>query len=65
MTNLEFSLLGNKDENLIKIIATGNQNTMFLELLTKTSSLYNQSIVVELTTDELLDIIKNKYNESA
>lgn len=62
---MEFSLLGNKDENLIKIIATGNQNTMFLELLTKTSSLHNQSIVVELTTDELLEIIKNKHNESA
>lgn len=60
---MEFSLLGNKDENLIKIIATGNQNTMFLELLTKTSSLHNQSIVVELTTDELLDIIVSKYNE--
>jgi hypothetical protein len=63
MTNLEFSLLGNKDENLIKIIATGNENTMFLELLTKTSSLHNQSIVVELTTDELLEIIVSKYNE--
>ena len=60
---MEFSLLGNKDENLIKIIATGNQNTMFLELLTKTSSLNNQSIVVELTTDELLDIIVSKYNK--
>ena len=60
---MEFSLLGNKDENLIKIIATGNQNTMFLELLTKTSSLHNQSIVVELTTDEMLDIIVSKYNE--
>jgi hypothetical protein len=63
MTNLEFSLLGNKDKNLIKIIATENQNIMFLELLTKTSSLYNQSIVVELTTDELSDIIVSKYNE--
>lgn len=63
MTNLEFSLLGNKDENLIKIIATGNKNIMFLELLTKTSSLHNQSIIVELTTDELLDIIVSKYNE--
>lgn len=65
MTNLEFSLLGNKDENLIKIIATGNQNIMFLELLTKTSSLHNQSIIVELTTDELLDIIVSKYNEAS
>jgi hypothetical protein len=60
---MEFSLLGNKDKNLIKIIATENQNIMFLELLTKTSSLYNQSIVVELTTDELLEIIVSKYNE--
>jgi hypothetical protein len=60
---MEFSLLGNKDKNLIKIIATENQNIMFLELLTKTSSLYNQSIIVELTTDELSDIIVSKYNE--
>jgi hypothetical protein len=60
---MEFSLLGNKDKNLIKIIATENKNIMFLELLTKTSSLYNQSIVVELTTDELLEIIVSKYNK--
>ena len=61
---MEFSLLGNEDENLIKIIAHNRGNLMLLELLTKTNSLgIEQSFIAELTADDLLEIIKQKYKE--
>ena len=63
MNKLEFSLLGNADENLIKILAREAHNKMYLELLTKTNSLYKQSVIVELTAEDLLEIITKKYNE--
>jgi hypothetical protein len=61
MKSLEFSLLNETDTNLIKIIAHRSDNKMYLELLTKTSSLgLEQSFIAELTTDDLLEIIKTK-----
>ena len=64
MEKLEFSLLDNKDENLIKIKIEQWKNELFFELITKRNSLgLEPSIIVGLTAEDLLKIITDKYNE--